>query len=112
MDTYKRAGVYVARILKVEDRVSCRPNFELVINLTTAKSLGLDIPFHLPAARRRTDRVNRAECPLLAHSGHELVHCTCPLFGGKADMTFLRRECLRLTKADIDPSFQSPNLSR
>ena len=27
-----------------------------------------------------------AECPLLAHSGHALVHCTCPLFGGKADM--------------------------
>src|SRR5262245_11141735 len=30
----------------------------------------------------------RALCPLLAHSGHALVHRTCPLSGGKADMTF------------------------
>jgi hypothetical protein len=26
------------------------------------------------------------ECPLLAQSGHELMHRTCPLLGGKADM--------------------------
>ncbi len=27
-------------------------------------------------------------CPLVAQSRHGLVHCTCPLSGGKADMTF------------------------
>jgi len=27
------------------------------------------------------------ECPLLAQSGHALVHRTCPLSGGKADVT-------------------------
>jgi hypothetical protein len=27
------------------------------------------------------------ESPLLAQSGHKLVHCTCPLLGGEADMT-------------------------
>src|SRR5262249_5389445 len=28
------------------------------------------------------------QCPQLAQSGHGLVHCTCPIFGGKADMIF------------------------
>ena len=27
-------------------------------------------------------------CAVLALSGHELVHCKCPLFGGKADMAY------------------------
>jgi hypothetical protein len=42
---------------------------ELVIYLMTAKSLGLDIPFHLQQCAR-ADRVNRAECPLVAQSRH------------------------------------------
>ena len=58
LDSYRLAGVYTGRVLKGENPAELpvvqAAKFELVINLTTAKTLGINVP---PSMQARADEM-------------------------------------------------------
>ena len=65
MDEHRLVGVYVGRILKGEKAadlpVERTTKMEFVLNLKTAKALGIKVPLPLSRPRRRGDRIERPE---------------------------------------------------
>src|SRR5262245_35919533 len=93
IDNFRRAANYADQILKGtkprELPVQGPVKFAMVINLKTAKTLGLEVPLRL---HQVADEIieQALRCPLLAQSGHSYLHCKL-LLGVKRTCLFALR---------------------
>jgi putative ABC transport system substrate-binding protein len=100
-DSYRQVGVYTGRILKGERPghlpIQQSTKVELILNVKTAKSLGLGNPDHAARPRRRGDRVAVQPCcicsrPLVALFCRANRAEQCPVSGGKAAVPHKSRD--------------------
>jgi hypothetical protein len=92
---FRRAAVFVVRILKGED--------PLVINLKTAKALGLTVPSDAPRPRQRGDRLAGVGCgPSASEVARRLIEVSSQRYSGP--------DLLTLSFSRFDPSETSFDL--